>query len=209
MRNKLARPRQTSGFTLVELLVVISILASLIGIMMPALNGVRESMWATRSLARVSELATGVEAYRREYNYYPGQKDWATTATWSNGSLKLAEALFDPDGNGTFEAKFAPLNEGDLLTINGGGIWDRFHEDYPAAVCYYPARPGENTLAQFIANHNSAHTDSISDFNDYIRDTRFAGSGSTTPYNAGKFLLIAPGKDRVYCTADDNRNFGN
>lgn len=79
-----------AGFTLVELLVVIGIIAVLIGILLPSLNRAREQARSTYCLANLRQLGIGMQLYR-QYNkdYYPPR--WAT---YGVGGGIVAESVY-------------------------------------------------------------------------------------------------------------------
>jgi len=212
--------RAGRGFTLVELLIVISIIVLLVTILTPALNAVRRSAMAARSSARINELSNGAGTYYQDNgNLYPGQRYPKKLGSGSGkytGSQILAARLFgyaytkintaDPGGSGVY----APVIAGDLVTVNGkkNSISDRFSKDSPKAILYYPSRLGKTDLSQFVEGDNAAYTGAAkwTSFNDYIKNTNISAA-SNIPYNAGKFLLIAPGGDREYGTEDDVKNW--
>lgn len=64
--------RQFSGFTLVELLVVISIIAILISILIPSLARARNISQSMLCMGNQRQIAMGLSSYSNEYkNYYP------------------------------------------------------------------------------------------------------------------------------------------
>ena len=77
---KLRRPRR--GFTLVELLTVIAIIALLIAILVPAIGKVRESAKETATKATIGSLGTGLETFRADQrvggSYPPSASDERT-----------------------------------------------------------------------------------------------------------------------------------
>lgn len=86
------------GFTLVELLVVISIIALLVGILLPALSKAREAARTTISLNNSRQIAMGLFLYATDYNQLlPGTAH--TGLTWME-SIGLP-ALLGPDDFGT------------------------------------------------------------------------------------------------------------
>lgn len=61
-----SKPRH--GFTLVELLVVISIIALLIALLLPALSAAREMGRSTQCLSNLRQMGVSTEAYVTDYN---------------------------------------------------------------------------------------------------------------------------------------------
>jgi prepilin-type N-terminal cleavage/methylation domain-containing protein/prepilin-type processing-associated H-X9-DG protein len=71
------------GFTLVELLVVIGIIALLVGILFPALNRAREAARTTQCLSNLRQIGLASLAYSAQYKNYtvPGYADVGVSVT--------------------------------------------------------------------------------------------------------------------------------
>ncbi len=81
--NRKSSFRQKSGFTMVELVVVIAIISMLAGLLLPALNRARERAMVAKCITTIGSLQTALAMYSLDYGLYPPS---ATAATQHNGN---------------------------------------------------------------------------------------------------------------------------
>lgn len=213
-KNKIQK--SAIGFTLVEILVVVSIIALLVGILLPSIGMAIKEAANAKTAARVATLANGCRIYHDGNGFYPGQM--YTDELGSNSSDKftgsqwLARSLFsDADGNYP-RPECAPVKASEELMDPAQGGYQTNSDINNSAkeflpILYYPARLGVSGVAQYVEGDNSDHTSGhvvesggVS-FSAFITDDRYGQSD--TPYSPKKFLLIAAGRDRLFFTSDD------
>ncbi len=93
--------REKTGFTLVELLTVLAIIALLVGLLIPSLTLIRNTAKEAKQKAQLTEIGLALTAFRNDYGDYPPSNWMAPPPTAGAidycGAQKLAEALLGRD----------------------------------------------------------------------------------------------------------------
>lgn len=220
------------GFTIIELLTVLSIILILLGLIVPGVSAIRLLALNVSQATQFRAINVSVEAFSAEWGDYP-----------KTGATELAEAMVGRDLRGySITGDYNDLSVGNrrfyLPTIKAIKVWNLYPEDvnlpllrdvYPEGmpVLYYKA----NAAARPIDIYDYADNEwlvglgkpfeggaphafdevmfyadrEIDGYDSPIRDIRF--DGPWTPHRMDSFILMSAGQDGEYGTKDDRFNF--
>ncbi len=86
MKKTHSSTRETTGFTLVELLVVISIIALIVGLAMPNFLGARERGRDSKKKGELLQVKNAMRLYYNDYGQYPGGTGYYINGCGSAGT---------------------------------------------------------------------------------------------------------------------------
>jgi prepilin-type N-terminal cleavage/methylation domain-containing protein/prepilin-type processing-associated H-X9-DG protein len=168
------RSSQSRGFTLVELLVVIAIIATLVALLLPAVQSVREGARRTACANNLKQLGLAAESHKASLQHFP-------TGGWDVNWLGSVDRGADWRQPGGWAFTLLPfLDEQSVYELSGTDQAGFLATNVPGYVC--PTRRGNgvinNLMRSDYAGNRGAWASSISGS---IRTTTFGASGSTLP----------------------------
>jgi prepilin-type N-terminal cleavage/methylation domain-containing protein/prepilin-type processing-associated H-X9-DG protein len=127
MRPLTSRTRRIEGFTLIEMLFVIAIIAVLVALLLPAVQQARESARRNQCQNNMRQIGLALINYNRQHSFLPSGSIHSTSPLLSDQS---------PDGAGWIAQILPQLGE--------EGIWQQVNFDAP-----YRSFASPSDLAQF------------------------------------------------------------
>lgn len=118
--------RRKKAFTIVEVLTVITIIAILVGILLPALTKVKTMVRETQQKAQLTTIGLAISTFKNDNGYYP-PSDWYEEGDQEySGSQMLTEALvgwdllgFHPESDWEADGETEDSQELYEIAING------------------------------------------------------------------------------------------
>ena len=184
------------GFTLVELLVVIAIIGILIGMLLPAVQAVREAARRISCGNNLKQMALGTLNYESAFQRFPAS--WAPTNSQDGWSVQAQILPFCEQANLESQIDFdASYNAQDPINL-GGELVRLASARVPMLICpsevrdelrleddgspeHYPLNYGGNAGSWFVYNPSNKQS----------------GSGVLTTYSGTKFGSVIDGSSNT------------
>ena len=154
-RTAARRARLSRGFTLIELVIVIAIIALLIALLFPAINGVMSSARVAQVKTEMSGLEGAVASFKLEYGKEPPSFiDLRVDPAVSEGDVQAGNGrFFTPGTMATLRGMFGTsISEGSMLrSLYNAGAYDT--DPDPANYAYdgtFPVLRGAECLVFFL-----------------------------------------------------------
>ncbi len=137
MTNKNILRNSKSAFSLVELLVVIAVLATVIGLALPNFLGARSRARDARRKGELNQMKTALQLYYNDYKAYPAGSPPTNTAILgcgADGDLSCPRSSCSID--------FGAGGSTDCDTANMSVYMTQFPGEYGTSIFYYQVNSG-------------------------------------------------------------------
>jgi type II secretory pathway pseudopilin PulG len=129
MKSIVNKANNRAAFTIVELLTVMSIIVILIGLLVPALNQVRQFAKEVKQEAQFNSINVAIELFNSEFETFPDSSATGPDGGAYCGAMKLGEAMVGQDLMGfhphsIFKSDGTDYSGNKLYSIAGGGAVD-------------------------------------------------------------------------------------
>jgi len=173
-------PRRRA-FTLIELLVVIAIIAILIGLLLPAVQKVREAASRTKCANNMKQLALGMHLYQDVYKTFaPGWLTASTGAVAPNPGWAWGTMILPQIEQGNLYTSLGVVAAPDL-SINGPSAAVLTLAQTKLSIFRCPSDP----FGDLNTNHNSFGTSNYVCNKEVLGPGRVSGGAEANPLSAG------------------------